>query len=541
MSMTSSRRGAEPSAVLDDLWRLRTAVGAEAEQILARWRGDARRPLGAGAPNLAAYLALRRHDLRGLQRSLVDLGLASLGVTESHVVASLDAVLGGLSRMAGGSHPLGGVGAATDFAHRELDRHTTALFGFPLADRHTRIMVTLDGRDVDAPDHIEALVANGMDCARINCGHDDPEVWAALAAHVRAAAQATGRSCTVLMDLSGPRLRVGPIEPGAPVVKARVVRDTWGGVVEPAVVILDGTGAPGRTGGRGLDGSRLPTRIAVDPAWLGQLERGGRIDLVDGGGRDRTLEVVARTAPSEVECHVSAGCYLAEGTVLHYRPPETRRTDAEREPEPRRGRRTTTIGPIDAGPASIRVRVGDHLLLVRDGSPGRPERRSAGGAVEIASICCEDPAVVDDLVVGHRVLIDEGSIESADAVRNLPELLARGSATHPFAIMLARGDLAIEIGYERLGEAQEEILSLAEATYVPVVWATQVLERLTKSGQPTRAEITDAVAADQAECVMLNKGEFQLDALRLLHDLLRRVHPHHAKRTHLLPELHLDR
>ena len=73
-------------------------------------------------------------------------------------------------------------------------------------------------------------------------------------------------------------------------------------------------------------------------------------------------------------------------------------------------------------------------------------------------------------------------------------------------VMIARGDLAVECGYERLAEVQEEMLWFCEAAHIPVIWATQVLESLAKKGMPSRAEITDAAMGERAECVMLNKG-----------------------------------
>ena len=82
--------------------------------------------------------------------------------------------------------------------------------------------------------------------------------------------------------------------------------------------------------------------------------------------------------------------------------------------------------------------------------------------------------------------------------------------------MIARGDLAVEVGFERLAEVQEEILWLCEAAHVPVIWATQVLESVAQTGQPSRAEVTDAAMAERAECVMLNKGPHIGEAVRAL-------------------------
>jgi pyruvate kinase len=95
--------------------------------------------------------------------------------------------------------------------------------------------------------------------------------------------------------------------------------------------------------------------------------------------------------------------------------------------------------------------------------------------------------------------------------------------------MIARGDLAVEIGYRRLAEMQEEILWLCEAASIPVIWATQVLDEFVKTGIPTRAEITDAAMAERAECVMLNKGTHVVAAVKALHELLPLMEAHPNK------------
>ncbi|NJL14918.1 MAG: pyruvate kinase [Microscillaceae bacterium] len=106
-------------------------------------------------------------------------------------------------------------------------------------------------------------------------------------------------------------------------------------------------------------------------------------------------------------------------------------------------------------------------------------------------------------------------------------------------MMIARGDLAVECGWQKLAEIQEEILRVCEAAYVPNVWATQVLETVAKKGRPSRAEITDAAMAQRAECVMLNKGPFILEAIRLLNEILQRMQPQQEKKVSFLPELKL--
>jgi pyruvate kinase len=128
-------------------------------------------------------------------------------------------------------------------------------------------------------------------------------------------------------------------------------------------------------------------------------------------------------------------------------------------------------------------------------------------------------------------------IETREGFENLPRMLLQAMQTPPVGVMIARGDLAVECGYERLAELQEELLCVCEAAHAPVVWATQVLESLAKNGQPSRAEITDAAMSVRAECVMLNKGPHILHAVRTLDDILKRMQGHQRKRTPMLRAL----
>jgi pyruvate kinase len=128
-------------------------------------------------------------------------------------------------------------------------------------------------------------------------------------------------------------------------------------------------------------------------------------------------------------------------------------------------------------------------------------------------------------------------VETRRGFDNLPQLLLAAMKDRAVGVMIARGDLAVECGYERLAEVQEEILWACEAAHMPVVWATQVLESLARSGRPSRSEITDAAMAERAECVMLNKGPYIVDAMRTLDDILRRMQAHQSKKRPLLRAL----
>jgi pyruvate kinase len=131
-------------------------------------------------------------------------------------------------------------------------------------------------------------------------------------------------------------------------------------------------------------------------------------------------------------------------------------------------------------------------------------------------------------------------IETRAGFENLPQILLEGLRRPPLAVMIARGDLAVEVGFERLAELQEEILWLCEASHVPAIWATQVLDTLARTGVPSRAEVTDAAASVAAECVMLNKGPFVGEAVTVLSNILRRMEKHHYKKRSLFRRLEVS-
>jgi pyruvate kinase len=153
-----------------------------------------------------------------------------------------------------------------------------------------------------------------------------------------------------------------------------------------------------------------------------------------------------------------------------------------------------------------------------------------------------DPADVEQLQaeLERRDAADVGivlKIENVAAFEHLPELLLAAMRSRKVGVMIARGDLAVEVGFERLAEVQEEILWACEAAHVPVIWATQVLDTLARTGQPSRAEITDAAMSERAECVMLNKGPHITDAIHTLGSILTRMQHHQNKKRSLLRRL----
>lgn len=156
---------------------------------------------------------------------------------------------------------------------------------------------------------------------------------------------------------------------------------------------------------------------------------------------------------------------------------------------------------------------------------------------------------VEDVRVLHEELARLGAspalgvvlkIETRAGFENLASLLLEGLRRPPLSVMIARGDLAVEVGFERLAELQDEILWLCEAAHVPAIWATQVLDTLARTGVPSRAEVTDASASVAAECVMLNKGAFVHEAVSVLSGILRRMENHRHKKRSLFRKLEVS-
>ncbi len=128
-------------------------------------------------------------------------------------------------------------------------------------------------------------------------------------------------------------------------------------------------------------------------------------------------------------------------------------------------------------------------------------------------------------------------IETQSGYNQLMDILLAAMQVYPVGVMIARGDLAIETGWDNIGRVQEETLALCQAAHITDIWATQVLEGLAKKGIPSRSEITDTVMAQRADCVMLNKGPFILQAIRLLDVILTDMEPHWEKNAPMSPKL----
>jgi pyruvate kinase len=489
--MATTRIEADAGVLLEELLELRARVVVEGRELLEAWRPAlTRRAFFPSAVNLAHYIALRRRDLRDVQEALMPLGLSSLGRCEGRVLANLDAVLASLATLANPDEP-------DRFAHprpatfyrgnRLLKRHTEAVFGRADRDREVRIMVTLPS-EAQEYRFVRSLLERGADVVRINCAHDDADAWARMAGNVRRAERISGRRCPILVDLQGPRARTGHVAtPGKGLVVA----------VGDRVQLL--ARSPER---RPL----LPQIECSLPEAVGQLLEGHRV-FYDEGRIHLVCEQRGPTYALLRVTRVESKGHVRSGKGLNF-------PDTTLELDPLTAKDLVDLETI----ARLADIVGYSFVQ---------------HAREVARLQQELRRLAPD-----RTLALAAKVETALAVRNLPEIIVQGAGAQPFAVMIARGDLAVEIGFGRLAEIQEEILWLCEAAHAPVIWATQVLDTFVRKGSHSRAEMTDAAMAERAECVMLNKGPHILDAVSVLDDVLGRMEAHQAKKTSRLRALH---
>ncbi|MDX2301716.1 MAG: pyruvate kinase [Microscillaceae bacterium] len=454
--------------------------------------------------NLLNYLAIRNHNVYELQNDLGRLGLSRLGKAESHVLASMRAIENHLKRILGDADlPSKPEFVNFDTGKSLLEEHACQLLGEQPKDRRVRIMVTFPSEAADDYALVKNLLLAGMNCARLNCAHDDEKTWFKMIQNLRKAQEETGLTCKVCMDLAGPKLRTGSLAPGGLAAKDQKISLEVGDIL-----ILHKDDRPGEPAILDEKGQIItPAHIAVPlPNLYRDLQPGENILFDDG-----KIEGIIRTV-HEDEIRVEI-----------------------------------TYTPI--GGAKLKAEKGinlpnSNLSITGLTEKDREDLKFVAAHADVINMSFVNSARdVDDLLEelknlnappGVGIIL---KIETQKSVINLPEILIRAMKHYPLGVMIARGDLAIECGWKHLAEVQEEILRICEAAHVPNIWATQVLETVAKTGRPSRAEITDAAMAQRAECVMLNKGPFILEAISILVDILESMQFHQEKKAPILPIL----
>lgn len=594
---------------------LRANIYNEAQKILLEYtHGRPELQSNLSAANLAHYLALRRHDLRSLQEDLAEAGLSSLGRCESHVMATLDQVIALLIQ---GYREAPQPDSGNDFPSYKmgkslLERNTASLFGPKGDQRNTRIMVTLPTEAAFDERLVYDLIAMGMNCARINCAHDDRRAWSAMINNVIAARDNAGKHCAIMMDLAGQKIRTRLAPTTASHVKLKPSLGEQGALPASLLFISD-------TANDAVSADNKCTWLAIPESVHTRLMMGDCFVFDDTRGKQRRIDIISKTSGGNWTGTCSQTSVVDTEMSI-----EWQRRDQQGQFH-KVGEFTLLRIPDRA--KEPRFYANDRLLLSREDS-----LRDSPVSDDLPRIGCTHPGLIEQVRIGHHVWFDDGKlgtvvehidgqgawlrvthshpagvklghdkginfpdtrlelpcltekdyddldfickygdmvgfsfvqsgqdmqalmqalderdakhmnivakIETKVAVKNLPEIIFSTLPRYRLGVMIARGDLAVELGGERMAEIQEELLWLCEAAHIPVIWATQVLESLTKKGIATRPELTDAAMSVRAECVMLNKGAYLRQALGTLDSILTRMQDHQYKKVSRLRALH---
>ncbi|MGR8998086.1 MAG: pyruvate kinase [Gammaproteobacteria bacterium] len=607
--------------ILAEVTQLRQKIEINANQRLQKYQRNYHcGNFSKSAFNLAHYLAMRQFDLRHLQDRLAHAGLSSLGRAEASVLSTLDSLIDVLKR-ATDKHYQPGEKSPSEYGFNRgqqlLQQHTIELFGPFHELGRAHVMVTLPTEASWDYSLVSSLLEKGMTCARINCAHDDPVLWQRMIINIRRAETEMGRSCRILMDLAGHKIRTGRIALGPSIHHIRVQKDRTGKVVAPGYLILTSNSES-----PSADSSLF--RVSIPKPLHKKLAPGIYLGFITNRNKQRYLKVEKALSGTDwlVSCDKTA--YLVPGCTL------TLTTDQQMDNE--KSVDQFTLGKFTGEPLDIRVFKNQQLLLTAGEIDGKSAEYDEQALIHPAQIGCTLSSAIEKLETGQAVWIDDGKlgaiveavteqgallrvtqakpsgvriqsdkginfpeadlnlppltqkdltdldfvcahadlvgfsfvetlagmealmselakrnaselpiiakIETNRAVKNLPDIILGTIGRHNLGIMIARGDLAVELGSARLAEIQEEILWLCEAAHVPVIWATQVLESIAKKGTRSRPEFTDAAMAVRAECVMLNKGPYILDAIEALVNVMIRMHEHQRKKFSRLRALH---
>ena len=455
-------------------------------------------------------------------------------------------------------------------------------------------MVTMP--DTAAHDYrfVQKLVNAGMNSARINCASDGPETWLNMITNIRKANRRLKKSCRIMMDLSGPKLRTGNIVAGPEVVHVKPKKNLLGQVTEPAKLWLG-------------KADRIPMLndsfkiLPIDTDDLKKLRTGDSLRFKDSRGKSCKIKVGARHKRG-FWAYCSDSAYVTSGKIMQLKKKDKTKT------------RDVRIGSLQAVERNIILKTGDELILHKVATEGESSSfDDSGELLRQAHISCTLPSVLDDVKVGESVYFDDGKIggkiidvrdgevllrivhakekgsklrankginfpdskinlkgltekdkedlqfvcfqadvvslsfvndvndvqdlldtleeyksdiglilkiETKRGLKNIASIILRAMQSYPIGILIARGDLAVEAGWKKIGFAQEDIRRICKAAHIPSIWATQVLESYAKKGIPSRAELTDAIRARKTECIMLNKGPYILKTIELLDKLV---------------------
>jgi pyruvate kinase len=345
-------------------------------------------------------------------------------------------------------------------------------------DVRTRIVCTI-GPASRAPATMAAMIEAGMNVARLNFAHGTFDEHAAIIADVRVAARATGRRVAILADLPGPKLRIGRL-------------------AEQPVELERGREFTLEVGEFTGDATRASTTFEGLPQ---AVQPGHTIFLNDG----LVQLVVKAVQGAAVRCEVAVGGALLSNKGINL--PDVDLGIGAFTERDRKCLAVALAHGVDAVSQSF-VQDADDIRAVRDAA------RSAGRELPVFA-----------------------KIERAQALRRIDAILAAADG-----VMVARGDLGVEIPIESIAAAQKQLLEKANRLAKPAITATQMLLSMVENRRPTRAEVTDVANAilDGTDCVMLSEesaiGAHPVEAVQMLSRIAKVTEAHLRPRLEPEPE-----
>lgn len=457
------------------------------------------------AINLFRYLVLRSYDLRKYHDNLSDLGVSSLRTAEGYVLSNLYQVIQILHLLQGNKWnqpaPSNLIGYRKSI--KLLRKHANELFMEDQKKHATEIMVTMPDEAATNQELVRNFISAGMQIARINLSHGDIGLWQQMIDNIRKISKELQLGVKIYMDLSGPKIRTSKID----------IQGEEGKLKESIILhtgdhlILTKKDTKGRQSVYG-DDKKLIQMAEVGvllPEIIDHLKTGDVIYFDDGMIKAKVIE----KRPDEVEIEITAAYKNKLSSSKGINLPDTK----------------LELPSLTERDISLLPFACEHADML-----GYSFVRKASDVTKLYEQLEKNKDQETGIIF---------KIENEEAFNNLPLILLEGMKRNKIGVMIARGDLAVEVGFERISEVQNQILWICEAAHIPVIWATQVLENLAKTGVATRAEVTDAAQSAQAECVMLNKGPYIINALTTLKNILSKMEAHSVKKKSALRPLNV--
>ncbi|MCM4169375.1 hypothetical protein KCTC52924_00408 [Arenibacter antarcticus] len=456
----------------------------------------------SSSKNLYRYLLLRSTDIRKIQSSLSELGISSLGSGAGYVYNNISGALKLIKLLNGKTWEKNTNMEAIGFSGSKelLIQHANNLFKSESEVRDTEIMVTMPDEAATDKNLLNKLRLAGMGIARLNLSHGNEKLWEKIVKQLKSVEKELNLPIHIYMDLPGPKIRISTIyvreQPGLPLEATPFIE-----LKKKSRLLLIKPDSPLLS--KQTSSKEIPLIEVSLPQIIDDLKVGQRV-FFDDGTFEAKVESIKNNAAS-ISIKKAHKKKLKPGKGINL--PDTNLDLPSLTPE-----------DLDLLP----------FILKHSDMIGYSFVRNA----DDVSLLYKELEKLGDENTG--VIF---KIENSTAFNNLPAILLRAMTRPKIGVMIARGDLAVEVGFERISEVQNEILWLCEAAQIPVVWATQVLDTMAKKGVATRAEISDATISAQAECVMLNKGPYIVEATKTLKNVLGRMEAHSQKSKNTLRAL----